>query len=221
MALPAAEAGDLARRVRERRLELGLSPEEAAKRAGMAPAYLEYLERTALAAPTHGSLMRLAAALQTTPELLGGGGVERAPGRGAAAATPRLDELAADECAQRLAAGGVGRFVFTGAEGPTALPVSFALLDGEIVFRTAEGGAIARAVGDGMSAGFEVDHIDDALHEGWSVLVHGRAGRIVDEQELERARALGIEPWSGTERNVYVRVDPASVTGRRIRARAG
>jgi transcriptional regulator with XRE-family HTH domain len=214
---PGARAGDLARRVRERRLELGLSYEEVAKRAGMAPGYLEYLEGT-VTALSYGSLLRLAAALQTTPERLGGAGIDRPP---AATRSPPLDGLDEAESVRRLEGGGVGRIVFVGEEGPTALPVSFALLDGDVVFRTSEQGAIARALEpEGVSVGFEVDHIDDALHEGWSVLVHGRAERILDDAGLERARALGIEPWSGAERNVYVRVTAGSITGRRIRTRS-
>lgn len=219
MAASADRAGDLARRVRERRLALGLSHEEVAKRAGMAAGYVEYLESAALAALSYGSLMRLAAALQTTPELLSGGGIGRPAGHGGADRPPLLDELDRAECDRRLEAGGVGRIVFDSDEGPAALPVSFGMLDGGVVFRTSEGSTIARELEpDGASVGFEVDHIDDALHEGWSVLVHGHAKRIADATELDEAQALGIEPWSGAERNVYVRVTPASVTGRRIRA---
>jgi len=40
-----------------------------------------------------------------------------------------------------------------------------------------------------LRVSFEVDHIDDTLHEGWSVLVHGQAHTISDEYELEQARA--------------------------------
>ena len=212
-----SHAGDLARRVRERRLELGLSYAEVAKRAGMAPGYVEYLEGT-VTALSYGSLLRLAAALGTTPDRLGGAGIDRPP---VPSSRPLLDGLDEAESVRRLEGGGVGRFVFDGEEGPTALPVTFALLDGDVVFRTSEQGAIARALEpDGVGVGFEVDHIDDALHEGWSVLVHGRAQRIREDAGLERARALGIEPWSGAERDVYVRVTASAITGRRIRARS-
>jgi len=221
MTPPDAQAGDLARRVRERRLELGLSYEEVGQRAGMAAGYLEYLERAPLAALSLGSLLRLAAALQTTAELLSGGGIDRPPGRHAPERPPLLDELDPDECALRLEGGGVGRIVFDAADGPTALPVSFKPQQSDILFRTSEHGLIAAALEpNGANVSFEVDHIDDALHEGWSVLVQGKAERIVDDEGLEQARTLGIEPWSGAERNVYVRITAASLTGRRIRARS-
>jgi len=50
------------------------------------------------------------------------------------------------------------------------------------------------------------------------VPIHGQASRIEDERELDRARGLAIEPWSGRDL-LYPRITPAVVTGRRIRVR--
>jgi transcriptional regulator with XRE-family HTH domain len=220
MATPGASADDLARRVGERRVELGLSVDEVAERAGMARGYLEYLEDAA-ANVSMGSLLRLAAALETTADALAGVGIGAPAGRHARAGrSPYLEALDHDECFRRLAAGGVGRIVFVDEYGPVALPVSFALLDGDVVFRTDEHGSIARTLGSAPgTVSFEVDHIDDALREGWSVLIHGQATRIEDERELTRAQGLAIEPWSGRELNLYLRITPTGVTGRRIRVR--
>lgn len=220
MATPGASPGDLARRVGERRAELGLSLDEVAERAGMASGYLEYLEDAA-AKLTPGGLLRLAAALETTADALAGVGMEAPAGRHARAGrSPYLEALDHDECFRRLAGGGVGRIVFMDENGPAAFPVSFGLIDGDIVFRTDEHGSIARTLGSApTTASFEVDHIDDAFREGWSVLIHGQASRIEDERELNRARGLAIEPWSGRELNLYLRITPTAVTGRRIRVR--
>jgi Pyridoxamine 5'-phosphate oxidase len=65
---------------------------------------------------------------------------------------------------------------------------------------------------------FDIDHIDDALSEGWSVLVSGDARLVLDPAELEQVRALGITPWAGGERDTYVRLTALEITGRRIRA---
>ena len=54
------QAGDLARRVTERRVELGLSQKEVAHRASMSWDYFEYLERSPDSALTDGALLRLA-----------------------------------------------------------------------------------------------------------------------------------------------------------------
>ncbi|MEU0220578.1 helix-turn-helix domain-containing protein, partial [Streptomyces sp. NPDC006265] len=65
--------GDLGRRITQRRTELGLSRQEAATRAGMAPTYLQYLEERPAADPGAGTLLRLAGALKTTVWHLTGG----------------------------------------------------------------------------------------------------------------------------------------------------
>lgn len=209
-----ARRGDLAQRVAHRRRELGLSHEEVARRAGMASGYLDHLEHGASAAIPHGSMIRLADALETTVKALRGGRVDRPPGPGRAGPHPQLDVLTREECEAHLAGGGVGRLVFVRAGVPLALPVNFRYLDGDIVFRTRAGGALAAAVGTIVS--FEVDQIDEAMSEGWSVLVSGHARLVDDPDELEQIAALGIEPWPGGRRKAVIRVETAQLSGRGI-----
>ncbi|WP_010472543.1 pyridoxamine 5'-phosphate oxidase family protein, partial [Streptomyces somaliensis] len=70
----------------------------------------------------------------------------------------------------------------------------------------------------GREVAFEVDHIDEAFSRGWSVLLVGPARVVTDPGE---ARALAerafTTPWAGAERDLWVVVAPARVTGRRIR----
>jgi nitroimidazol reductase NimA-like FMN-containing flavoprotein (pyridoxamine 5'-phosphate oxidase superfamily) len=213
----ATRAGDLARRVRHRREELGLTEEEVARRSGMIPGYLRYLEQSNAASLTSGSLLRLATALETTPGFLRGGSVERPPGPGRAGPHPHLDVLSTEQCLAHLAGGGVGRFVFLDEHGPAAFPVNFRLLDGDVVFRTRAAGPLAAAAD--TVVGFEVDRVDDAMSEGWSVLVTGRARRVDDAAELARVDELGLEPWPGGSRRTVVRVGTDSISGRSIRQR--
>src|SRR5579875_3383283 len=151
------DPGDLSRRVAARRKALGLDIEEVAKRAGMHPAYLEYLEHHARARPTPAACARLASALETSVAWLRGAGVGLPPGHARPpTGIPRLLELEPGTCLQLLQAGGVGRAVFVDERGvPTALPVNFRVIDGDIVFRTGEG-AIARAVRTGKPLSIEV-----------------------------------------------------------------
>lgn len=211
-------SGDLARRIVERRREVGLTREDVALRAGMNSGYLDYLEHSPEAALTPGALLRLAAALETTPAFLRGGHVDRPPGPGRAGPHPRLDVLSREECELRLAGGGVGRFVFLAPQGPVALPVNFRYLDGDVLFRTRPGGVLAAAAGTTVS--LEVDQIDEAMSEGWSVLVTGRARLVDDAMELEQAVALGIEPWPGGRRKAVMRIETEAISGRRIRQRS-
>jgi nitroimidazol reductase NimA-like FMN-containing flavoprotein (pyridoxamine 5'-phosphate oxidase superfamily) len=210
--------GDLGRRVTQRRRQLGLSPEELADRAKIAVGYLETLESQPTQLTTE-TVLRLASALDTTPGALLGGDVDRAPGPGPSSARPSLDTLSPDEAQRLLATGGVGRVVFHAAErGPVALPVNYRLLDGHIVFRTATDTSLAGAAGQDPVS-FEVDHIDEAMSQGWSVLVTGRLERIDNPAELRQLRERSAEPWAGRKRPVVLRVVVRDVSGRRISTR--
>lgn len=211
-------ATDLGRRIREQRHRAGLTRQQAAACAGMSGTYLAYLETDRDAAPTAAALVRLAAALGTTRAALAGAGVDLPPGQQRPAPHPGLEVLTEADCHDYLGRGGVGRFVFTNTRGPVALPVNYRVLDGDIVFRTSAWGSLTeRALQRRVS--FEVDHIDDAFGEGWSVLVSGRAHLVTDPAERERVRSLGIAPWAGGARETYIRLTAVQVTGRRIRAR--
>lgn len=216
MNVTATRSSDLARRVAHRRQELGLSHQEVAQRAGMDPGYLAYLEHSSAVALPRGSLIRLAGALETTVDHLRGGEVDRPPGPGRAGPHPHLDILAKEECEALLAPGGVGRFVFLAEQGPVALPVNFRFADGDIVFRTRSEGVLAAAAGTTVS--FEADNIDEAMSEGWSVLVTGHARLIDEPAELQKIVDLGdIEPWPGGRREALMRIETATISGRRIR----
>ena len=62
-----------------------------------------------------------------------------------------------------------------------------------------------------------VDAADEATRTGWSVVVRGALAEVTDPGDLERLRALPLYPWAPGDKGRYVRVWPASVTGRRIR----
>jgi nitroimidazol reductase NimA-like FMN-containing flavoprotein (pyridoxamine 5'-phosphate oxidase superfamily) len=210
------DPGDLSKRVARRRTELRLSREQVAARSGLNVRYLEYLERYP-ARPDAEALRHLAAALCTTPSVLLGASADTPPGQAGFTEAPLVMKLTPPQCCQLIAAGGVGHFAVSTSAGPLVLPVNFAVVSGTIVIRTAEGTMIDR-YGDGPVA-FEVAHIDDALRQGWSVLVRGRAHHVRHPAELNRMQQdAAVWPWPGGEREVYVRVLPERITGRRIEA---
>jgi nitroimidazol reductase NimA-like FMN-containing flavoprotein (pyridoxamine 5'-phosphate oxidase superfamily) len=208
--------GDLGRRIAEQRTRAGLSRAEAAEQAGMAPDYLEYLETSPAPNPGRGAVTRLAAVLGTTAAALGGAGMLLPPGERGAARRPVLEVLSTTECRTYLAPGGVGRFLFTAARGPVAMPVNYRMLGDDIIFRTTVPTSAAAAGPRRVS--FEVDHLDGALSEGWSVLVSGEASPVTAQPELDKVTALAIDPWAGGDRDVYIRIVASEITGRRIRA---
>lgn len=219
-ASPGGNPGDLGRRIAERRAALGLSRPQVAELAGMDAGYLAYLEESTWPHPSPSILLRLAGALQTTAEQLEGGGLGRAPGSGSTpGGTPVLTVLDTDACLRHLGDAGIGRLVFDSDHGPVALPVNYRKLDGNFVFRTGDGSILA-AVRAAGTMSLEVDHLDDALGEGWSVLLTGRCTEITDAEELSRIDSLGIHPWAGGDRHHAVRFVPEETTGRSIRREA-
>lgn len=98
---------------------------------------------------------------------------------------------------------------------PVALPVNFALLDDDIVFRSSPGTKLSAAV-EGAVVGFEVDRIDPVFESGWSVLIQGPSSVMTDDEELLRARRLHLRAWAPGERTHFVRIRSESVSGRRF-----
>ncbi|MHB8220693.1 MAG: helix-turn-helix domain-containing protein [Acidimicrobiales bacterium] len=208
--------GDLGRRLVERRHELGLSRDEVAHEAGMDPGYLRHVEEEASARPNPAACARLAVVLKTSVTWLRGSGLERPPGSGTPDGVPMLEVLDRSECLRKLAPGGIGRVVFDDSRGPVALPVNFCLVDDLVYFKTSDG-TIAAALDRAAAMSVEVDHLDEALWEGWSVLVTGTASNVTDADELAKVEAAHVEPWAGNDRQRVGRVSIGTVSGRRIR----
>jgi transcriptional regulator with XRE-family HTH domain len=208
------DPGDLSKRIARRRAELRLSRAQVAARSGLSLRYVEYLERYP-ARPEGAALRKLAAALQTTPAALLGAGAQLPPGPGRSARPPVVTRLLPTECRRLIAPGGIGRIGFGTASGPVVLPVNFAVVADTIVIRTSEGSMIEGHAGDQVA--FEVDHIDEALCQGWSVLVRGPAHSVAHPAELHHVqRDTTLWPWPGGDRDVYVRIIPDRITGLRI-----
>ncbi len=132
-----------------------------------------------------------------------------------AAGQRALRTLDAAECFELLEPGGVGRVGFVSADGIMMLPVNFAIAGKAIIFRTAPDTLLA-LYADGQVS-FEADRLDEALREGWSVLVQGHAHKVADEREMRHLEdGTHLEPWAGGARDVYVRITPTRISGRRI-----
>jgi len=209
-----SHAGDLARRVAHRRNELGKSIEEVAETTGVDPAYLRYFEASPDARLSAGTMILLAMALETSPAELYGAGVQRAPGPGRAVPHGELRTLTPEQCAAHLEGGGVGRLVFLSERGPVAHPVNFMTCDGDVVVSTTP--PQASQLESQERASFQIDRVDEAMREGWSVLVSGPAHRVDDPDELVELAELGLEPWAEGNRHAIVRIRPEIVTGRVI-----
>lgn len=125
-----------------------------------------------------------------------------------------MEILGRDECWRLLATARVGRVAVCVDAVPVVLPVTFALVGGDVVFFTGTGTKLVAAEA-GRTVGFEVDEIDADGERGWSVLVVGTAS-LASFASRTRAEALGLYPWAAGDRQRLVRIRPETVTGRRI-----
>ena len=135
---------------------------------------------------------------------------------------PVLEHLDEAECLRLISPGGIGRIAYSGRYGPTVLPVNYRLHQGSIVFRTARDSPTDEDLRTGIAqaeykVAFEIDDIDAAAHEGWSVLIQGPAHHVESEVEQASVLAAGVDPWPGGDRELFLRIVPSRITGRRIR----
>lgn len=133
-----------------------------------------------------------------------------------------IEELGVDQCLRLISPGGIGRIAYSGRFGPAVLPVNYKLQDGAVVFRTAEHGPLDEDLRTGITdadykVAFEIDDIDLASQTGWSVLIQGPAHHL-DGPGQEAVRRAGVESWAPGDRELFIRIIPSRITGRRISA---
>ena len=109
----------------------------------------------------------------------------------------------------------LGRLAFVDAGWPVVFPMNY-VADGDLIyFRTAPGSKLLAALRV-QQVTFQVDHIDEVWQEGWSVLAFGRLRMVTDEEEIAQVSQWPLRPWAGGDRPHYLRLDAASMTGRRL-----
>ena len=131
-------------------------------------------------------------------------------------------ELDEAESLKLVSRGGIGRIAYQSRFGPAVLPVNYKWHGGAVVFRTTRHSALDEDLQTGIAGGdyrvaFEVDAIDEIGRQGWSVLIQGPAHHV-SEAERESAERAGVEPWPAEERELFMRIVPNRVTGRRIQS---
>jgi uncharacterized protein len=126
-----------------------------------------------------------------------------------------LDSISRQECVDLLRSRGIGRIGLTLGDYPAILPVNYAMLGEDVVFRTDPGAKLSAAVLRTRVA-FEVDQTQPFSHEGWSVLVVGRAEEVRDRLTVEAVGQLPLRPWAEGVRDQIVRIHAERITGRRL-----
>ncbi len=129
--------------------------------------------------------------------------------------------LSPEECVALLSSHHFGRIAVHGPDGLAIFPVNYVWGDGRVAIRTRPGTKLAAAAQSEVA--FEIDGIDEAAREGWSVLVSGHGYEATDTiDEASRAlRDLPVETWAPGERSSWLRIEPRAITGRMVHAGDG
>lgn len=126
-----------------------------------------------------------------------------------------VSELAVHQCWELLRAAKVGRLAVMVDGLPDIFPLNYVVDHGTIVFRSGKGTKVHAAASDGPVA-LEVDGYDAPSAEAWSVVIKGHGHGIHDIDELMKTEFLPLFPWQGGVKNLFVRIVPDVVTGRRF-----
>ena len=124
-----------------------------------------------------------------------------------------LEVLDSDECLALLRGCSLGRIAVVIDGRPLIFPVNFALDATAIVFRNDPGTKVDAARDQPVA--FECDETDND-HTGWSVLATGNAIAVRDPAERDRLGKLPLGPWCPGPKAIWLRIEPQTLTGRRI-----
>ena len=125
----------------------------------------------------------------------------------------QLFQLDRSTCMALLTTQRVGRLVVATDE-PRVVPVNYAVVDGSIVFRSDQDDERVRQIIH-RAVVFEIDGVDERTRSGWSVVVHGPA-TVMTEEQVERAGDR-LECWAPGPKDVWFMISIGDVTGRLLR----
>lgn len=127
--------------------------------------------------------------------------------------TDKLATLVAYDCWRLLEGAEIARVAWRSDDEIELIPVNYGVADGALWFRTEADSALAHAVA-GQPLVVEVDQVDHETHASWSVVLRGTA-EVVDVLDAPEM-VVEMRVWPAGTRSVFVRVEPLTLTGRRL-----
>jgi len=125
--------------------------------------------------------------------------------------------LSTEESWAFLAGEEIGRLAYRLADEVHITPVNFAVVDGRLVFRTAEGSKLLGVMMH-KNVALEVDEFDRI--RATSVIVRGTARHLRDV-EADALADIALYPWVATEKYEFVSIEVEEITGRSFRLERG
>lgn len=123
-----------------------------------------------------------------------------------------VTELTEDEAWEFLAQQPVGRLATAVAGEPDIWPLNHAVGDRALYVHTTPGSKLAELAVNHAVA-YEADRWDDAAVT--SVVLKGTAEILEHDADLAEAEGTGLETFTATPKDVWVRVVPREISGRR------
>jgi nitroimidazol reductase NimA-like FMN-containing flavoprotein (pyridoxamine 5'-phosphate oxidase superfamily) len=134
--------------------------------------------------------------------------------------TNAFTPISLSRCQELLRSQNIGRVAWQAADGLQILPVTYAVHDGTIIFRTSPYGVLSELIRP-TDVALEIDELDQESRRGWSVVVQGRAQGVAEPAQLVRIWTVGgLVPWASGVRNVFIQIIPQRITGRDVPARS-
>jgi hypothetical protein len=132
-----------------------------------------------------------------------------------------FEVLSEEQCRGLLESRDLGRVAFAIGDQPEILPVNYAVDGAVVVFRTAPDTRLAQSPLSRVA--FEVDHWDQEMQSGWSVVVKGVAQEVTTALDPFAAalRSRKVVPAAPGERETWIAIYPSEITGRRFRRWVG
>lgn len=126
-------------------------------------------------------------------------------------------KISVTECRELLSVAVIGRIAFNSATGMQLIPVNFLFSDGNVYLQV-NAASVMGQLGAGMEdVAFETDHHEDLYQQAWSVMVNGSIEQVTDQQEVERIRShRQLQPWAVGDRNMFLRLTPRAISGRKV-----
>lgn len=125
--------------------------------------------------------------------------------------TGDVEQLDAEACQLLLRTHNLGRLALVAADRVDIFPVNYLVFDDDVYFRTAPGSKL-EALGEKAEVAFEVD--GRGRRRVWSVVVHGTARPVADEEVVQSTRISRMPTDLPGKKNHYVQIESTEITGR-------
>jgi nitroimidazol reductase NimA-like FMN-containing flavoprotein (pyridoxamine 5'-phosphate oxidase superfamily) len=132
----------------------------------------------------------------------------------------RFEPIGRQQCLDLIESHHLGRIAWQAADLPQILPISYAVHQGSVYFRTLPDGLLAE-LAQPTSVALEVDELDQQTRSGWAVVLHGHSSAVREPDQLADLWASdSLVPWASGDRTLFIRIRPDRIDGRIVQRRA-